>query len=347
MKHFCPFSGLFWNSPFITRSLPTTKPHPVFSLSYTELLAVLDTYNGLADNPLDTQDSVATQYLLELATLNQYPGWKFHCAPDYPLASKNLLMLYPQILRLLPQVQLLTEDEIPGYAVSHQAKDLSNLKHWLFEIQELLTHKSILRKIQARNVVRANKEEAIARLLHGYSDRSKAKLAKLLPEWADLACGFPDSLTLVNGSYVPLKDAWKEIIQLSVLGHFQTILTKYTLSDVVELRDELEDNLELGTPQASFTLKSLRYALAVLREFSREKPETISLDALTDSDLRMDSDSVIDPSNPFIVRNRNGDNSGSGSQTITEPRFSGNVAQRSEQAKDRIKALLAARRLRK
>lgn len=269
MLHYCPKSGLEWSSPFISKSHTiTTKDHPIFSLTYPQLLKVLENYSEDSEfldwSGTETQASI---YLLGLAALNHYPGWTFISSPIVAQAFPKILQNWNRIISLLDRVQAQPESSIPGYVVSNQTKSLFNLSGFLDSVEESLIELQESKALKLRHYRAVDKEITLARLLGSQTLASRARLARELPEWASLASGFPTHLTPTNSGYRPLAELWKDIISLSILERYQDIIGTYSRNDVLELQDHLEDTLELGTPYCSTVLAALRSTLKVIAEF--------------------------------------------------------------------------------
>jgi hypothetical protein len=90
---------------------------------------------------------------------------------------------------------------------------------------------------------------------------------------------------------IPLGDIWKEILSYCVLEDYGTLLTQYRIADMEELVIHCEDNLELGTPYAAYTLRALRKAITTLSDFSWDGTRSRSQDsAMLDLDVLLEED---------------------------------------------------------
>lgn len=270
MLHFCPKSGIEWGSPWLTKSPRTTVPHPIFQLTHKQLLAVIDSLPESLES-YTTKEGLVDQYLIGVAMLSHLPV-HFRCAVNYKEASPKILMHWRTILRHFIKNHMLPADALPQYVIEHSTASLWNLKDYLESIDQAIAERAELSKRQTAIQQIMRKELVLQRLLNTQTSQGKAKLARILPEWAALVANFPqESSPLKDGTSKPLADIWKDIIQLSVAESYFDILVLYTIEDIIELRDELENTLELGTPYASFTLRALRNSIRVLQEFSVEK----------------------------------------------------------------------------
>ena len=301
MRHICPISGLEWNSPFITRASPSPIQHPVFSLTYPQLIKALE--STLLDNRAEysSTEFQASHYLLLLACLTKLPT-KI-TAPIRPEpAFPRLLKHQDSLLKAMHFAQRYKHaDRIPQLVISKDNNDLSNLAEYLVLVQDAINEHAESAREQARLQRILRKEHTLLRLIGSQSSTGKAMLAKVLPEWADLVCSFPRfTITTNSGKQCTLAEAYKDIIKLSVLGKHHEILTTYTLSDIQELITDCEDSLELGTAYSAALLRTLRISKQVLEEFTA--PPIINLDLLDDLSPQISQDRPTPPDSPKASR---------------------------------------------
>lgn len=288
MNHLCPISGLYWNSPYIpfAPEVRTTVQHPVFSTSAKQLAKILDAQD-IAGDSIDgyliaetpttagTSDTTATlsDYLLHLATLAQLPATFSH--PVNFQAAYPILIQHTQALRAaFIHTIAVPHHELPGLVIRKESSGLQNLASYLEAVQSAIQARKESARQQSRRAEQGRLESSLTRIIYAQSRRGNKALARILPDWADKACGgFPNFMTpLRDGTTAPLSEIWRSIISFSVQENHTAILTQYRQEDVAELITELEDSLELGTPYSTRLLRYLRTTMEVLKEFSTPVP---------------------------------------------------------------------------
>ena len=296
MQHYCPKSGIKWNSTYGSGS--SALEHPVLQLTYPALLASIEQW--VAQPEADSWGNTTTQaqyFLYGVAILNHYPLiWE---APIDPTSALPVILQHWEDLLKLADTFSPAEVEnklLPEYRITRETATLYNLPHYLDAITQArldISEQRVAYRI-AQSLLR--KEEVLTRLINHSSTKSRKALAKLLPEWADLAAGFPRILSpksAYDTTQIPLATIWKEILHYAILEDYSTLLTGYRIADIEELVIHCEDNLELGTPYSTTTLRALRKAITTLSDFSWDgsrSPQDTSLMAL--DDLLEDSDTV-------------------------------------------------------
>lgn len=294
MQHYCPKTGIKWNSTYGSGS--STQEHPLLQLSFPALLASLElwVHANKADEWMDTRTQ-AQYFLYGVAILNHYPLiWEAPIDPEAALPV--ILQHWETLLKLADSFSHaeIERGELPEFRVTTETSALTNLPHYLAAIDQArldVGEQRLAYQIQ-RNLLR--KEEVLTRLINHSATKSRKALTKLLPEWADLAASFPRELTPrseYDSTAIPLATIWKEILHYAILEDYATLLTSYRIADIEELVIHCEDNLELGTPYSTTTLRVLRRAMHALSDFGHDGTRTklndvtlMCLDELLDSD---------------------------------------------------------------
>lgn len=300
MLHHCPKTGIKWHSTY--GSGASTQEHPLLQLSYPALLSSLEKW--ISTSEADQWDSPTTQaqyFLYGCAILNHYPViWDYPLNPE--LALPNILQHWEKLLKLANTFDSREIDrgEIPSLRLTNDpySTSLAVLPHYLTSIEE--AREDATTRFAAVKVAQTllRKEEVLQRLLDHPTQRGRAQLAKLLPAWAELAASFPRVMSLrspYSTEQLPLAEIWKEILRYCVLEDYATLLTGYRLGDIEELVIHCEDNLELGTPYSTYTLRALRKAITTLSDFSWDGTRSSKVDStMIDLDSLLEEDEAED-----------------------------------------------------
>lgn len=299
MQHYCPKSGIRWNSTY--GSGASSQEHPLLQLTYPALLDSLAKWTAQPEADHWSHTNTQAQYFLYgVAILNHYPLiWDTPIVPEDALPV--ILQHWEDLLKLADTFSPAEVEKglLPVLRITKDTASLTNLPHYLDAIAQArleLGEQRVAYRI-AQSLLR--KEEVLTRLINHSATKSRKALAKLLPEWAEIASGFPKMLSprsAYDSTQIPLATIWKEILHYAILEDYSTLLTGYRIADIEELVIHCEDNLELGTPYSTTTLRALRRAITTLSDFSWDgsrSPQDTSLMALDDLLEDSDTDTTI------------------------------------------------------
>ena len=240
MKHYCPISGINWESQHGNFMQEMLHPHPIFAASPTKLLQQrTNWFAGRIENELDRR-------LLFLALLNSTEQVEFDhpASPSDKVVQTNFPALFKHtewILRL--KVPSLT---LPRFRVSKESCDLANVRHWMecWQMEREAFEAGYKRHEDDKK--QAERERILERNIKSPSKRAE-EYAGLLATWALQAAGAPEEM----------RRYWRELFLLKAPQLYSA-----NPDHVQELYDFLEAELE---PGSIYSHKALWYVQSILK----------------------------------------------------------------------------------
>jgi hypothetical protein len=259
----CAYSGLVFHCDFMPTSLSSREyHHPLFSVPKKKLIALSGEW---ARGKLAPPES----YLLYLSLFNSTDLIQWQ-QPARFIGQKTLQIIannMESLVQIIGKIDLIQHPAfvLPKFVITYDTSDLTNSYHWIqawnsnyndfiHDQKDARIREEIKQRVETR-------ESALQRLIKSEITRP-INLANVLANWAEDAGNFPDYLTphplLKGNKKVELSEYWKEIIRACVN---EEKIWQYPESDIVELLEHCEDNIEHGTIYAHHLMRLLRTGL--------------------------------------------------------------------------------------
>lgn len=284
-KILCSHSGIQFSCDHFPVFLTQQEyHHPVFSMSLKQLWKYYPKWQNAELTDVDS-------YLLFLGLLNATELVDFRTAAlrtehTGSIVSQNMECLYDTIGRIAairnPRFVL------PRFVISHETRNLSNVKHWLHVWNEQYDDYSNGLKDQDKRSKLQKREAALERLIRNPAIRPE-RYSHLLASWADEAGEFPQFPVTTSRGVLPCNEYWQSIIQ-SCYNHIDII--QIPEKDLRELLDHCEDTIELGSIFSYQLFTTLREGLQAIDGFFNDRGTTSfhilgSTDNVGDSNLAL------------------------------------------------------------
>lgn len=287
----CPISGVV-SVLFDKVTATITAPHPMLSISTTELLSeIYPAYK----NGLLTPDTI---HVFGISLIQKLP-----IEGTISLVTSNTEQYQPfwesQIPKLIPLCRRLDGrgfKNLPTIRVTIES--LPHLPYWIDELHDALTYASLPISEEARRLNREaykssflneklnlgevpvtswseeEKDSLILRAIRGSVLTTKEQLAfpQLIADWADKETKFPlTSIRLKDGKKTTQKSIWQNIITKSIRAgssYLDLISGEFTLDDIQDLEAHLLCGLRGSSIQSKFLFEKLKEATEILEEFT-------------------------------------------------------------------------------
>jgi len=259
-KILCSYSSLYYQCEHFPIHLTQGESHhPIFDAPLKKLWKIFPKWQA---GELDAVSS----YLYYLSLLKSTELVEFRVAAAYTentdrIVASNMESLFSVISQILsvrnPRVVF------PRFVISPDTKSLSNSKHWI-ELWKSV-YEDFINGLKSEDT-RTNlqrREAALERLIKNPALKPE-RYAHLLAQWAAIAGNFPESLTTVNGNSIPLSEYWQDII---CKCYKQTDIIQIPESDLVELLEHCETEIDLGSIFSYQLFNTLREGLETIQGF--------------------------------------------------------------------------------
>lgn len=250
MKTLCSKSGLLFQCehfPFYSDT--ATIAHPCFSIPQKKLLALTPKW---AAGELTEVDS----YLLFLSLLNSTEQVEFRTHCTYTSDTSSIIYNNMEdLLQLVGAINLITHPTfvLSRIAITKENHTLSNVHYWLENwSQQIDEFKSgYVSTSEQQDLLR--RESALERLIK--SPYKEVQLASQIANWAELAGNFPHFQISCPFGTMSCAEYWKLIIRKCI--NSESIFAVPT-SDIIELIEHCEENIEHGSIYAHTLMQILR-----------------------------------------------------------------------------------------
>lgn len=252
-KILCAYSGLEFSVQHFPISLDSREcTHPIFHTTHRRLISYAGRWSAGDLSPEEN-------YLLFLSLLNTSGLVEFRTAVMRTTLTAALVANNMQsLMRITSIIQTLPHPEItmPRFVISPDSCDLANVSHWIeswFSAYKELTdgYRSLSTEQQLYRM-----EQVLERLIKTPM-KTPESYANTLANWAEVAGKFPQGLVPAPAGVgqVSLADYWKTIIRKCSTAESIFHIPAIDLEDLIE---HCEDNIQMGSIQATALLTLLR-----------------------------------------------------------------------------------------
>ena len=255
-KAICRYSGIEFNIEHFPYSFDKgTVSHPIFTLSTKTLLSLAGRWASRRFTETDTR-----LYFLALLRSTELVEFRIPGKPSLSICEVHM----ESMLRETAWIDSLTDrtrEQVPRFVISQETASLATIDGWLDAWHQTRMdlaegyHKYNLQQKQER------REMALERLIKNHT-RTVESYAKALAEWAAHATDFPSgTIPSPDGhGQITLRSYWIDIIQKCGAEGYQ--IWKIDRTDLQDLIEYLEENLNHGSIYSSAVMKLLRNAMA-------------------------------------------------------------------------------------
>lgn len=228
--------------------------HPIFNLSYNELIAP-QLYDKWVNREFTEIDGKL--YFLAILNSSNLVEFRTYARPTIAICESNIEALMDIIGWIFtvknPALHM------PRIAITQDTATLDNVRLWINAWQEVRVEFDTGYRVFTEQQMLLRKEEFLSRMIHN-KQKEPQQFAKLLADWAAIAAKFPQFNTYVNGSTINIATYWQDI--LITCGKSPNHILSLNLKDMQELLTHLEDNLEHGTLFSYSVLQLLRAGIS-------------------------------------------------------------------------------------
>jgi hypothetical protein len=292
-KYICCKSGLEIESSYFSIHMDQSMGmhHPIFNIPLKKLYRYFPKWQNGELNNVDS-------YLYFLSLLDSTELVEFRIPASYhektdSIIASNMESLFFSIGRIVTIRH--PKFSIPKFAITKDTASLSNIQYWIKDIEEAYdSFCNGLRDQELRSKLQ-RKESALERLIKNPALKPE-RYAHILADWAVDAAAFPSfSFTDPNGNETTIDAYWKQII---LLCYQKESLLSIPESDIRELLEHCEENLELGSIQSYHLFNTIREGLQTIQGFYGTGPtafqilDSESSNSLHDAQLKLMIDSA-------------------------------------------------------
>lgn len=271
----CKYSGIQFNCDFFPIHLSSGEyHHPIFSAPLKRLFRYFPKWQA---GELTEVDS----YLYFLALLNSTDLVEFRTSAKVTektnqIVSSNMEALFYTIGKIVTIRH--PKFSVPSLVISEDSCDLLNVHHWINSWESCyMDFCNGLKEAELRSKLQ-RKESALEKLIKNPSLKPE-RYAHILADWAAEAASFPEfTVKDQNGIDTTLSEYWKSII---LLCYKKESLLSVPESDLIELLEHCETEIDLGSIQSYHLFNTLRDGLDTLQNFFGNN-ETTTFKILTD-----------------------------------------------------------------
>lgn len=285
-KILCSISGIEFQCEHFPIALTHGESHhPIFNVPLKRLWKYFPKWQS---GELTKTDS----FLYFLSLLNATEMVEFRChvhqRPDTDrIVSANMESLFYTIGKVITIRH--PKFVIPRFVVSAETRDLSNVSHWIKCWNDALEEFATGLKDQELRSRLERKTNALERLIKNPA-LNPAKYCHLLADWASEAAAFPqfEIIDPVSGNETTISEYWKHIIMLC---YQKESLLSIPESDIRELLEHCETEIDLGSIQSYHLFNTLREGLETVQGFFGSSSPVFSIlsddsnEALADANL--------------------------------------------------------------
>ena len=284
-KILCSKSGIEFNCDFFPIHLHEKEcHHPIFSVPLKRLFRYFPKWQA---GELTETDS----YLLFLAYLNSTEFIEFRQSVSYSsnlhqIVQSNMETLFATIGKIITIRH--PRFVIPHFVISKETATLQNVSEWIKVWNDCYDSFCSGLKDQELHAKLQRKEAALERLIKNPALRPE-RYAHILADWAADAAAFP-SFQIATASFTgPIDLYWKTIIQKC----YKSIdIISIPESDIKELLEHCEENLDLGSIQSYHLFNTLRDGLTTMQDFYGTGPTSFTI---------LNDDSVLNDENVSLL----------------------------------------------
>ena len=235
----CNRSGITFNCDHLPISLCNGEySHPVFFLPQKKLLGLYQKYRHEELGEVDS-------YLVFLAYLNSTGLLEWRVPARFTERSSQLVANnFDSLVSICEKMNRLSiQKHFAHISISPETSSLGNVHYWI------LSWESTFEEFSTNNAaIKAKKEilELEDRLEHLCKDanRNEIMFASRLASWAEKAGNFPRFPVTVAGNTTTCAEYWKALIRKCVKAES---IFAVPSSDLLELQDHCQDNIDAGT----------------------------------------------------------------------------------------------------
>lgn len=261
MKVLCKYSGIEFACDHFPGYLTSGEYyHPIFAMPLPKLWKYFPKWQAAELTDTDS-------YLLFIAYLNATDMVDFRTAVQRTtdtnaIVSSQMENLFYTIGRVITIKH--PSFSIPRFVITRDTCTLSNVRYWIQTWQECYDDfTNGLKDVE----LRANLERKALNLQRMIKNPSlnPSKYAHILAQWCSEAAEFPlFQMKDPSGNETTLSEYWQELI---VKCHTNTSVITIRESDLVELIEHCETNLDGGSIQAYHLFDTIRSGLDMLKGF--------------------------------------------------------------------------------
>jgi hypothetical protein len=144
---------------------------------------------------------------------------------------------------------------MPHISISEHTADLGNADQWIKVWHDARADFEDGYVAATKQQLLLRKEDTLERAIRS-GGMEIAKYAGILADWALLAAGVPERVTIADGSIVDTSTYWRSL--LVTCAKSEAHIWRLSLSDLTDLVEYLEDNLDAGTIYGYTVLKLVR-----------------------------------------------------------------------------------------
>lgn len=251
MKALCSKSGILFKTEYFPFTDETGKviSHPIFSIPQHKLLSLVKKWAG---GELKEVDS----YLLFLSILNSTDQVEFRVPCTYTQDTPSIV--YNNMEDLVHVVGFLNVIKHPAFAISRIAitpenHTLNNCHYWIKNWMESIQDFKDGYRASSIHEELVRREKALDKLIR--TPHKEIALAVQIANWAEIAGDFPHFSVKSPFGEMELAEYWKLIIRKCI--NTESIFSVPS-SDISELIEHCEDNIEHGTIYAHTLMSMLR-----------------------------------------------------------------------------------------
>lgn len=248
MKCTCPISGLTWKAEYISAS--TSQAHPFFSLGAKKIPSILSLWQAQKLSEAETH-LLFTRLLLDTE----------HVSFQSPLyLTESLLQVENAQMEALAKLTFSgcfqkENIELPGFCVSKQNQDISQLTHVWNEILEDYRVSALVARQQ--HEIRA----MLSRVKRAFSNPLAKGRKQIIISWMKKVVSLPQFIMIhpITNLQITCEAYWIELLSKAIDGDH---MISYPEKDIVEFKEHLEENLPLNYEQEFSLLEELRRAIS-------------------------------------------------------------------------------------
>lgn len=259
-KILCNLSSLYFNVEHFPIHLTQNETHhPIFDVPLKRLWKYFPKWQA---GELDQIDS----YLLFVSYLHATELIEFRVAASYndktdSIVSQNM----ESLVEIIGNIVSVRNPRVifPRFVVSHDTRNLSNVRHWISLWKDVYTDFTNGLKAQDARTKLQKREAALERLIKNPAIHPH-KYAHLLAQWASIAGNFPEFTIQYRGSTISCNEYWQDIITKC---YRQEEIIQIERTDLQELLTHCEEYIELGSIFSYQLFTTLREGLETIDGF--------------------------------------------------------------------------------
>ena len=248
----CAKPGVVFNCEHMPLSLSSREyAHPLFSISKKRLISLVGEWSiGKLSH---TESYLLYLSLLDSTELVQWRNPAVFTPKTPQIIANNMAAL----VHIVGKIDVISHPSfaLPKFAISSDTASLENSYHWIQSwIQNYNDWYDGLRDANKREELKSkiqNREESLERVIKTAHTRVE-DLAIMLAGWAEDAGDFPTSTTTIPHPFlkgrVTIREYWKQIIRAC---SNDDRIWQYPVTDIVELIEHCEDNVQHGSIYAA------------------------------------------------------------------------------------------------